>query len=94
VVFEDVQFSTYTYQTQLWSSLRAAVWLAFDGSPSKIDCLGVSQLKQFAGSGSYKKKQMADALFQLSPEWKCAKLDDNAIDAIWLHKWASKTYHE
>src|SRR6266850_854711 len=29
VVFEDVQFASYTQQVQLWSSFRGAIWCAF-----------------------------------------------------------------
>jgi hypothetical protein len=55
-----------------------------------IDCVPVSSLKLFATRyGGADKKLMSSALFKLHPEWKSAKLDDNAIDAIWLHKWAS-----
>lgn len=66
VVFEDVQFSSYTLQVQLWSSLRAAVWLAFGGRPGVfIDAVPVGSLKKFAtGSGAADKEAMASALIR------------------------------
>ena len=89
VVFEDVEFSTYTKQTQLWSSFRTAVWLAFDGK-AVIECVPVTTLKKFAtGSGAADKEQMKCALKKQYQEINTA-LDDNAIDAIWILKWAEK----
>lgn len=89
VVFEDVQFSTYTAQTQLWSSFRAAVWLAFPDS-TIFECVPVGTLKQFAtGSGSATKEMMQRSLFKFAPRWKSATvLSDDAIDALWLWYWA------
>lgn len=91
VVFEDVMFSTYTKQTQLWSALRAAVWLCAD--TGRYDCVPVGTLKIFAtGKGNADKAQMATHLKIEHPEiWK-PTLDDNAIDAIWVWLWAEKTY--
>jgi hypothetical protein len=64
VVMEDVQFMTYTQQCQLWSSLRAAVWLAFD--PSVCECVPVKTLKQFAtGSGVATKEAMVAAAIRV-----------------------------
>jgi hypothetical protein len=61
VVFEDVQFQSYTQQCQLWSSLRAAVWLAFEGS-AIIECVPVMTLKKFAtGHGVATKGMMMAA---------------------------------
>lgn len=88
VLFEDVQFQTYTLQTQLWSSLRAAVWLSFPDS-TLFECVPVSTLKKFAtGSGAATKEMMEKSLLVLHPELKAANLDANAIDAIWILKWA------
>lgn len=88
VVFEDVEFSTYTKQTQLWSSLRAAVWLAFAGTKTILECVPVTTLKKFAtGSGLADKAAMKKALFKQFPEIR-PDLDDNAIDALWVMKWA------
>lgn len=99
VVFEDVQFASTTYQAQLWSSLRAAVWLSF---PSEIiECVPVGTLKVFAaGHGSAPKEIMGKALLQKDSRFYNngrgiaygpdeTQLDDNAVDAVWLHRWAS-----
>lgn len=99
VVFEDVQFGSTTYQTQLWSSFRTAVWLSF---PSEIiECVPVATLKLFAtGYGGATKDGMAAALVRHhSPQFRQRGskvifgpdekvLDDNAVDAVWLHRWA------
>lgn len=97
IVFEDVQFSSSTAQTQLWSSLRAAVWIAAFGSNTLVECVPTGTLKKFAtGSGSAKKEQMGIALCRRFSEFRTAdskvfrglqELDDNAVDAIWLWKW-------
>ena len=90
VVFEDVQFQTYTYQTQLWSSLRAAMWLA---APEKtiFEAVPVGTLKKFAtGYDKADKDLMAKYLYQQFPEYRNFQLDDNGVDAIWLYKWAEK----
>lgn len=90
VVFEDVEFSTYTKQTQLWSSFRTAVWLAFDRR-AVIECIPVTSLKKFAtGSGAADKNAMKRAMFTQFPDTP-RNLDDNAIDALWILKWAEKT---
>ncbi len=89
VVFEDVQFQTFTMQTQLWSALRAAVWLAF--RDKTIDCVDVSTLKKFAtGHGFAKKEQMISSLLKLSPGLGGATLTDDEADAAWLWYWAKK----
>ncbi len=89
VVFEDVQFQTYTKQTQLWSSLRTALWLAFD-KRAVIECVPVTVLKKFAtGSGAADKAAMRKALFTQYPVTR-PDLDDNAVDALWILKWAEK----
>lgn len=91
VVFEDVMFSTYTKQTQLWSALRAAVWLCAD--TSRFDCVPVSTLKLFAtGKGNADKSMMSEALRLQHPGIWEPTMDDNAIDAIWAWCWAEKTY--
>jgi Holliday junction resolvasome RuvABC endonuclease subunit len=91
VVFEDVEFQTYTQQCQLWSSFRAAVWLAFQGPNTLLECVPVATLKKFAtGSGAATKEMMAASLYREFPELKNNGYDDNAVDAIWLLKWAKK----
>lgn len=102
VVFEDVEFQSYTQQCQLWSSLRAALWLAFS-STINVECVPVATLKKFAtGHGGATKEMMALALTVQHPNRfriftkKCVVvdtvrgdiLDDNAVDAIWLWLWA------
>lgn len=97
IVFEDVQFSSSTAQTQLWSSLRAVVWIAAADLYTPVECVPTGTLKKFAtGSGSAKKEQMGVALCRRDSEFvtKTSKvfrglqeLDDNAVDAVWLHKW-------
>lgn len=88
VVFEDVEFQTYTLQCQLWSAFRTTLWLSFE-SDTLFDCVDVSRLKRFAaGHGGATKEAMASALFKQYPGFKNWKLDDNAIDAIWILKWA------
>jgi Holliday junction resolvasome RuvABC endonuclease subunit len=90
VVFEDVEFSTYTKQTQLWASWRTTLWLTFGETGCVMDCVPVTTLKLFAtGSGAADKGQMAAALYRQNPEWKNKGLDDNAVDAIFLWKWAN-----
>lgn len=88
IVFEDVQFASSTYQVQLWASLRAAGWLSFPHGFG-WECVPVGALKKFAtGSGSADKGQMESALRQkiVLP----ALTDDNAIDAIWIWRWAKE----
>jgi hypothetical protein len=103
VVFEDVQFQTYTQQCQLWSSLRAAVWLAFEGA-ALIECVPVTTLKQFATGhgGATKGMMMAAAVrdsnnrFRMKNETSILDtltnetLDDNAADAYHLFRWAQR----
>lgn len=92
VVFEDVQFASYTKQAQLWPSYRTAVWLAF-GPNTVLECVPVKTLKKFAtGNGNADKEQMAKALYTQQPELKTAGLNDDAIDAIWIYSWAVQTF--
>jgi Holliday junction resolvasome RuvABC endonuclease subunit len=89
VVFEDVEFSTYTKQTQLWSSFRTVIWVVFGGR-AVIDCVPVTTLKKFAtGSGNADKAMMRYAMFKHYPDTD-PNLDNNAIDALWILKWAEK----
>lgn len=91
VAFEDVEFQTYTKQTQLWSSYRTAVWLAFK-RPTIIECVPVSTLKRFAtGHGGATKEMMEAALRRQHPEVFRQKtaLDDNGVDAAWIWFWAN-----
>lgn len=94
IVFEDVQFSTFTCQTQLWSSLRAAVWLANTLYPiATFECVPVTTLKKFTtGQGSATKETMRRFVetLKLHQSIEFRKLDDNAIDALALWAWAER----
>lgn len=87
IVFEDVEFTSYTKQTQLWASLRAAVWLSA-GPNTLLECVPVTTLKKFAtGHGGATKEMMRAALIQ-QKQFLPMKLDDNAVDAVWILAWA------
>lgn len=95
IIFEDVQFSSSTYQVQLWSSLRAAVWLGCAiVKPKHFDCVPVKTLKLFAaGNGNADKDAMLAAAKRkklLDCPADFDDLDDNAIDALHLYDWAQK----
>lgn len=95
IFFEDVTFSTTTLQVQLWSSLRAAVWLFADLSEgkTKIECCPVSTLKKFgADYGGATKEQMAKAAYRKYPKWvrPDMRLTDDAIDATHLLAWGAQ----
>lgn len=69
IFFEDVLFSEFTLQTQLWASLRAAVWAyRYANDIRDIECLNTSGLKKFAGHGAATKKMMAAFLLKRFPE--------------------------
>lgn len=88
VIFEDVQFSSYTYQTQLWASFRACIWVTFSAD-TVIECLSTDALKRHATKSSFaNKEKMAEALYRLAPELKSRNLNDDAVDAYWLLHWA------
>lgn len=91
VVFEDVEFASSTFQVQLWSSLRAAVWL-FCGGSVLTEAVPVGTLKKYAtGNGAADKPAMSRALKSQYPSIWSPKYDDNAIDACWLYLWAKHT---
>lgn len=105
VVFEDVQFSSTTMQTQLWSSFRTVTWLFASINRVQIECLPVGKLKIFATNyGAATKEMMSkylltgeDPRFFLDSRTKSVQfndkiLDDNAVDAVHLLKWAMKTF--
>lgn len=86
--FEDVQFSTYTAQTQLWASLRGAVWSVGCRYPGiDVEAVPVGSLKKFAtGHGNATKEMMAAALGRTHPGYflNVRAPDDNEIDALHL----------
>lgn len=105
VVFEDVEFTTHRMQAQLWPTWRAVVWMfALMHHNVKVECLGVKKLKLFgANHGGATKEMMAAALVKQDPRFVMEKglvkdmvsgtlLTDDAVDAIFLLKWAMKTF--
>jgi len=98
VVFEDVEFSSFTQQTQLWSSFRAAVWVFAAQNRVDVECINVKALKKFGGGhGSSDKARMADRLCAQYKDFSRAVsgvmfqgkvLNDDAVDAVHLLKWA------
>lgn len=91
VVFEDVQFSSSTYQTQLWASFRGAVWLTCNRLNVMVECVPTGTLKLFAtGHGAATKEMMMAAANRAEPG-KFIGMDDNAVDAYWILKWADKS---
>jgi len=88
LVFEDVQFSRYTMQTQLWASFRATTWLFCYLHNIQTDCIPVTTLKKLAtGSGAADKAFMIREASKLFP--KVAIVDDNCADALHLLQWAT-----
>jgi hypothetical protein len=67
VIFEDVKFSSYTYQAQLWPTWRAAVWTAV---PEEcLECIPTNVLKKFAtGKGNADKEHMLEAMIEAEPD--------------------------
>lgn len=94
VVFEDVEFAEYRLQVQLWSSYRAAVWLAFGREPNTIvECVPVTTLKRFAtGHGGATKEMMETAAFKRLGISSQSGWTDDTFDAIWLHAWANDKF--
>jgi len=84
IVFEDVLFLSSQAQSQLWSSLRAAVW----ASGLAHGCVHTGVLKKYAtGKGNADKAQMMAALAALSHPWGRVAQDDNEADALWVLRW-------
>ena len=108
VVFEDVQFAKSQAQAHLWASFRGLLWgLCLTHKIERVDCLATGKLKIFAtGNGHADKDAMAAALLKREPEefsvatggllWKSSGnvLDDNAIDAYLLLRWAQRVYNK
>lgn len=91
VVFEDVQFATTSMQAHLWATFRAAVW-ELSSSGAVIRAVPVGTLKKFAtGKGNATKEMMAAHLRARDGDhWPGEKLDDNAVDAVWLWYYAKR----
>ncbi len=101
IVFEDVLFSNTQMQTQLWASLRTAIWAAALKHPGlSVFGIPVATLKRFAtGNGRAQKADMAQALIRAAPDYFPNMLDgyvvkadrtladDNEVDAIWLARY-------
>jgi Holliday junction resolvasome RuvABC endonuclease subunit len=100
IIYEDLLFASTTAQTQLWASLRAAIWIKAETSGIIVHCLPASSLKKYAtGSGRAQKGDMAHALTKAEPERyqpdqtsgslveNGRPLDDNEVDAIWLARY-------
>lgn len=88
VAFEDVQFATSTAQAQLWAALRAAAWMEFPHA--EWSCVANGTLKKFAtGDGHADKAKMLRKLSKpLRRFVRFFSHDDNAIDALWVGRWA------
>lgn len=100
IVWEDVQFVKSTFQGQLWPSLRTAIWAYACSNKVLVECVPVQTLKKFAtGKGGATKEGMCRALASSDRRFSARGetvfdsetdlwLDDNAVDAIWLWRWA------
>jgi hypothetical protein len=101
-VFEDVRFVRGPDQTQLWASLRAAIWFIATRLGLVVSCVSVPTLKVFAtGIRGATKRQMAQALAKASPmqyvvdpengtlQRAGISLDDNEVDALWLARYTA-----
>ena len=87
VVFEDVTFSHSTFQTQLWGSLRAALWETRDRLGIELQAVPVPTLKSFACSKPHATKaEMETALRNWVQNARGTYIpgDDNEVDARWL----------
>jgi Holliday junction resolvasome RuvABC endonuclease subunit len=86
VVFEDVLFLSSQAQSQLWASLRAAVWLASESI--HVACVHTGTLKKFAtGAGNAGKEAMVATVANLPPPWGRVVRDDNEADAVLILRW-------
>jgi len=92
VVFEDVEFSSYTAQTQLWSGLRSSIWICAQANVS--ECIPVGTLKKFAtGSGNATKEMMFKALEQQYSHLAGGLAnEDDAVDATWCWVFAKERF--
>lgn len=88
VCFEDVLFSSFTLQTQLWAALRSAIWLC--ARTKHFECVPVTTLKKFAIHGAATKQNMRSALAKRHPKIFSNDFDDNAVDAAWIWIWGQE----
>lgn len=106
ISFEDILFTSYTLQVQLWASLRAAMWTGAFHTKPVFDAVPVATLKKFAtGHGNATKEAMIAALIKNDPRFtkhedplwawfdKTQEIDDNACDAIWLWRRAKQLFN-
>lgn len=88
IVIEDVEFSSSRMQCQLWSSLRAAVWLACEECNIHYEAVNVKTLKKWAtGNGNADKNMMIAAARRQRPY---LTFDEDSADAFHLLTWAEK----
>ena len=86
VTFEDVLFLSSQAQSQLWASLRAAVWMATRSL--HVAYVHTGTLKKFAtGAGNARKEAMVAAVANLPPPWGRVVADDNEADAVLILRW-------
>lgn len=86
VIFEDLEFSSYRKQMQLWSSLRAAAWVACDKCNILYEAVNVKVLKKWAtGNGNADKPMMIAAAQNQRPD---LIFDADSADAFHLLTWA------
>lgn len=87
IVIEDVEFSSYRLQQQLWASLRASVWVACQECEIHYDAVNVKTLKKWAGNGNADKAEMIFAALTQRPD---LTFDADSADAFHLWTWAQK----
>jgi Holliday junction resolvasome RuvABC endonuclease subunit len=91
LIFEDVMFSTTALATQMWATLRCALWMAAYDANIPIECVPVGTLKKFVtGNGHATKEAMEASVKTRWPDAWNSKLDDNAVDATGLFFWAQE----
>ena len=98
-VYEDVKFVRSQAQAHLWAGFRAVLWLVATDHKIPCLCVPVQTLKIFAtGKGNSDKDAMALALHeavlnkQVLLDLTVDKLDDNAVDAVHLLRWAEAQF--
>lgn len=88
VIFEDVEFSSYTLQCQMWASFRTVAWLTFP--EVFFECVPVQTLKKFATGHGGATKDMMESAYRRTFKVEENGLDNNAFDALWLYQWAAQ----